>query len=68
MEIGDGALTGYQKPPPDHWADTYQHDFQLIDGWLGGIGHDPILRACTGEAITSDESPPDFFTLVPGIV
>jgi hypothetical protein len=30
---------------------THQHDFELIDGWEGGLGHDSILATGIYQAI-----------------
>jgi len=40
VEVGDGAVTTHQQPPPDQWADLTQIHAQLIDGNLTfGSGH-----------------------------
>lgn len=60
MEICDRAITGYQKPPSDHWTDAHQYDFQLIDG--GEFGHAEILAISASRARGSDNLP-QFFPL-----
>src|SRR5512135_2252611 len=40
MELGEGAATTDQDPPPDHGADLPDPEMDLVDGRISPIGHD----------------------------
>ena len=44
MELGEGAVTTDQDPPPDHGADLADPDVELVDGRNRLAGHDPSQR------------------------
>src|SRR3974390_3410842 len=46
MELGDVGATGNQQTPPDHRADTGQHESQLVNRWrLWNVAHTPSLAS-----------------------
>jgi len=41
MELSDGGLTGDQQAPPDHRADSGQHEPELVNRSLEEVGPSP---------------------------